>query len=45
MTRQAYIQEWWKFVDWVRDILVRDKLIEADDPSLLAYLHEMPPRA
>ena len=45
MKRQEYIDEWWKFVDWVRDILVGDSLIEADDPSLLAYLHEMPPRS
>jgi hypothetical protein len=44
INRQAYIQEWWKFVEWVRDILIRDKLIEADDSSLQAYLREMPPK-
>lgn len=45
INRQSYILEWWKFVEWMIDILVRDKLIDANDPSLKAYLEMMPPKS
>lgn len=45
INQRAYILEWWRFAEWVTAILVRDKLIDANDPSLKAYLEMMPPKS